>query len=628
MTRRPCPRRLSIERLEDRDLPSTVWGVPWPDGQHLTLSLAPDGTSISGESSALSSVLAQAGSNGEYALLEAFQTWADNANINFGLVSDGGQAFGVGKAIQDDPRFGDIRVGAVPIGSDVLAVTSPFDYFNTYSGDVVINSAQPIGTTYSLYAVALHEAGHALGLPDNDDPNSVMYEYYTGANTTLDANDIAAIQSLYGARPANNANNTLATAASYISSVYGQLNSPTDAAFYKFSTPLLFTGTTIHLQAEGLSMLDATVSVFNSSGKLVASATATNPSSNDLTLDLNNLSMLSKYYVEVSSPNGGAFDVGTYNLTITNNLDAVLGDVVGDVLGLLNGVGHTLATATDLVANTLGLGGQVNYNASSTLNTSLQTDYYAVKAPPSTGLTSETLVATVWTLGNQSLTPQLSVFDSQGNPVAFQVLTETSGGATVEVENAVPGQIYKLEVHSGARQTGSYSLSVSFLSSPILFPMSTSSTLNSSTPAAAAALDVDQTQVIHFVLSAGAVPIDPNTLVTMTITDSEGDVVATLQTTAGDAASLDVCLGIDTYTVTVAESTSDGSALQPIDVNVSAIGETDPVSIAMANPTSKPAGTTSPSGSSGTSSSTSSSGASSTTVTMSGMTPVGKSTLN
>jgi hypothetical protein len=114
----------------------------------------------------------------------------------------------------------------------------------------------------------------------------------------------------------------------------------------------------------------------------------------------------------------------------------------------------------------------------------------------------------------------------------------------------------------------------------------------------------------------------------MTITDSEGDVVATLQTTAGDAASLDVCLGIDTYTVTVAESTSDGSALQPIDVNVSAIGETDPVSIAMANPTSKPAGTTSPSGSSGTSSSTSSSGASSTTVTMSGMTPVGKSTLN
>src|SRR5580698_7701370 len=182
----PRPRPLNIERLEDRDLPSaTVWGIPWPDGQHLTLSLAPDGTNISGVSSSLSQVLAEAGSGSELALLQAFQTWADYANLNYGLVADGGEAFGIGKAIQDDPRFGDIRIGAIPLDSDTVAVTSPFDYFNTYSGDVVLNSAQPIGSTYSLYTVALHEAGHALGLPDNNDPNSVMYQYYTGTNNTL-----------------------------------------------------------------------------------------------------------------------------------------------------------------------------------------------------------------------------------------------------------------------------------------------------------------------------------------------------------------------------------------------------------------------------------------------------------
>ena len=136
MTRRPRP--LNIEQLEDRDLPSaTVWGIPWPDGQHLTLSLAPDGTNISGVSSSLSQVLAEAGSGSELALLQAFQTWADYANINYGLVADGGEAFGIGKAIQDDPRFGDIRIGAIPLDSDTVAVTSPFDYFNTYSGNVV-----------------------------------------------------------------------------------------------------------------------------------------------------------------------------------------------------------------------------------------------------------------------------------------------------------------------------------------------------------------------------------------------------------------------------------------------------------------------------------------------------------
>jgi predicted Zn-dependent protease len=54
-------------------------------------------------------------------------------------------------------------------------------------------------TGATLYQVALHEIGHALGLSDNSDPNSVMY-YSLGANNpTLDATDVAAIEQLYGA---------------------------------------------------------------------------------------------------------------------------------------------------------------------------------------------------------------------------------------------------------------------------------------------------------------------------------------------------------------------------------------------------------------------------------------------
>ena len=52
-------------------------------------------------------------------------------------------------------------------------------------------------TGATLYQVALHEIGHALGLQDTSDPNSVMY-YSLGANNrTLDATDVAAVERAY-----------------------------------------------------------------------------------------------------------------------------------------------------------------------------------------------------------------------------------------------------------------------------------------------------------------------------------------------------------------------------------------------------------------------------------------------
>src|SRR4051812_45129125 len=101
------PTPLGVEALESRDLPAT-FGTPWPDGQHLTLSFAPDGTPIGGTASNLSAVL---DSNARLAALRAFQTWAQFANVNIGLMGDTGAAFGTGGAVQGDSRFGDIRVG-------------------------------------------------------------------------------------------------------------------------------------------------------------------------------------------------------------------------------------------------------------------------------------------------------------------------------------------------------------------------------------------------------------------------------------------------------------------------------------------------------------------------------------
>ena len=56
-------------------------------------------------------------------------------------------------------------------------------------------------TGATLYQVALHEIGHAIGLADNADPNSVMFASSSKANRTLDQTDIDGVQALYGPKP-------------------------------------------------------------------------------------------------------------------------------------------------------------------------------------------------------------------------------------------------------------------------------------------------------------------------------------------------------------------------------------------------------------------------------------------
>ena len=53
------------------------------------------------------------------------------------------------------------------------------------------------GANVDLYSVALHEAGHALGLGHSDRPGAVMYPYYK-LSTGLTDDDIAGIRTLYG----------------------------------------------------------------------------------------------------------------------------------------------------------------------------------------------------------------------------------------------------------------------------------------------------------------------------------------------------------------------------------------------------------------------------------------------
>src|SRR5262245_22037337 len=121
MDTRVCRLGTEFEHLEDRAIPAT-FGIPWADPGHLTLSFAADGTIAPTGPSTLFTTLNKTGTTAVWGreVLRAFQTWAVNANINIGLVSDGGQAFGTTGAVQGDTRFGDIRVGAAKLDSGLV----------------------------------------------------------------------------------------------------------------------------------------------------------------------------------------------------------------------------------------------------------------------------------------------------------------------------------------------------------------------------------------------------------------------------------------------------------------------------------------------------------------------------
>src|SRR5262245_4558741 len=210
--------KLRVERLEDRTVPA-IFGVPWPDPGHLTLSFVPDGTAYSGGGTSslfatMDALMPRA--TWQDQILKAFQSWTAVAGINISVVSDSGDPLGTPGAVTGDKRFGDIRVSATTMSSDAIASGAPFSWTGTtFAGDLMFNTSYLFSAatgsmmgglgisatrTYDLYTVAVQEAGHILGLGNSADPSSVMYTSYSAPRTGLSAGDVSAVQALYGTR--------------------------------------------------------------------------------------------------------------------------------------------------------------------------------------------------------------------------------------------------------------------------------------------------------------------------------------------------------------------------------------------------------------------------------------------
>jgi hypothetical protein len=311
-------------------------GDQWTYDSRITYSFMPDGTSVGGVPSALFQTL-----NANYPtatwenqIEQAASLWESATNANLALVSDGGETVGSSGDQQDDPRFGDIRIGAIPLQSGDLAETflPPPANGGTDAGDILLNSSVnwQIGSNYDLMTVAAHEFGHALGLGESSISTSVMHGTYNGIKHVLTNDDIAGIQSIYGTRQFDQFNSgghhngsafTAANTNSYITSnaqiAIPSLDITTDgqSEWFFANVPSTTSGSmTVTAQSSNLSSLAPSLQVYNSSLGLVGQSSA--PDTLGATISVSTTVKSGQgYYFKITAA-GGPGPIGGWGLLV------------------------------------------------------------------------------------------------------------------------------------------------------------------------------------------------------------------------------------------------------------------------------------------------------------------------
>jgi hypothetical protein len=599
--------RLTIEQLEDRIQPTT--GLPWAFG-NLTLSFVPDGTSADGYQSSLFQTLGSHASTKawETQVLKAAQTWASITNLNIGLVADGGQALGVAGLAQGDPRFGDIRVAAEPLGlTSPLSLGSPYDpAAGTRSGDIVFNSSLTWGiggqTGNDIYTAALHEIGNALGLSENADPTSAMCQTYQGPRGGLSQSDVSAIQALYGA-PAPDAyqgttgNATFATAAVMkLPEIAADISAPSSAEYFRFTIPSYADRTvTVTVQTAGLSLVTPRLSVYTASGQMISTSSATDPFSGTATVTLNNIKRGMVLYFKVDSPSSDVFGVGGYRLKVDSG--KVSQKQIAAIDKALNGSSihytnfahstSTIATAASLDQVIYQSDPRFDYAVNAKLNDAGDVDFFSITTPATA---PQALIFTATAGRGSQLSPDLTVYDASGNVVNAQILSNDSTGYVVQVLNPVANAKYYVAVSPDAfaasiNDKGTYVLGVNYAAAPIVLETIVNDTLSASNTMDVVSLQSTQVQLYHFVLSVNTGGASSDIVVVMQLFDAQNKLVLQLACQDGNTVSANVLLQQGGYTVRFIGLSLSGAVIPTTAYSLLGVSLTAPLDPLAVNPT-------------------------------------------
>jgi predicted Zn-dependent protease len=582
----------NIELLEDRRQPA-IFGVPWADAQHLTLSWLPDDTTIAGQtkSSLFQSLDAQRTTDvWQRDILRALQTWAAVAHINVGVVADSGQPLGSltgGTA----PAFGDIRVGAQNMPLSALAISIPHDPYlsGSWSGELLFNGAASLYSSKTdVYSIALHELGHIFGLSPSNDPASVMYNQATTPRTGLAASDIAAIRALYGARlpdlnEGDKGNTTFdnATRIKFEDTpdhpgdpffdgtmpliAYGDLTTSQDVDMFTFRTMEGYSGpVTIRLQTQGISLLAPQLSIYDKNGRLLGQVQATEQAGSVVTYQLANVDH-DTFFLRVEAATPGEFAIGRYAIAITHdnllttpeaNIQAVLrGAYEGldstDLMQLLRDPNTALLHRDDHTDDTVlaavrlqgpaGITNPTMFQAIGSVQGPTDVDFYRVTAPR-TGLgLTPTLNVTLQKADANGLLPKVVIYNRYLQPLATTVLSNGGGVQSLQVAGIGMGVDFYIKVfgdQTGSTANGNYRLDVRFAKTPVALNTFTQGFL--STPAKTTVernLYIAQSQLFHLLLNVPTLGTTVGAGVRVTVTNAAGNPVYDLTALRGQTVS-------------------------------------------------------------------------------------------